>query len=112
MKLPNADHCVVHEAKALTYLLCLTHPSGRSKAKFFLGRGFRPDEWRIFAEAMIEHGRTYDVFEVVPTEFGVTYTVEGPLTTPDGRSSRVRSVWMIDRGQTRPRLISAYPAKG
>ena len=41
--------------------------------------------------------------------FGPRYEVEGELTTPDGRRSRVRTVWQLDDGQIAPRLITAYP---
>lgn len=34
---------------------------------------------------------------------------EGELETPSGRRLGVRTIWIIDRGQERPRLVTAYP---
>ena len=40
MKLPNADIAFVHPDKIAEYLLNVSHPRGKSKAKFFTRRGF------------------------------------------------------------------------
>jgi hypothetical protein len=61
------------------------------------------------AAALGERGRQNEVTKVRETGFGPRYEVEGELTTPDGRRSRVRTVWQLDDGQIAPRLITAYP---
>ena len=43
------------------------------------------------------------------TELGTKYVVEGPLVSPEGRNPGVRSVWVIDPGEQRPRFVTAYP---
>jgi hypothetical protein len=40
---------------------------------------------------------------------GEKYIVEGTIATPVGRVVRVRTVWIIDRGETVPRLVTAFP---
>jgi hypothetical protein len=55
------------------------------------------------------HGRDHAIVNVVESEFGTRYTVEGELITPDGRNPRVRTVWMVEKGSDIPRLITAYP---
>ena len=50
-----------------------------------------------------------DMYE---TEFGTRYTIEGMLRTPDGRRPLVRVVWFVDKGDNRPRLVTAYPVGG
>jgi len=35
--------------------------------------------------------------------------VEGEIETPAGRSVVIRTVWIVDHGQSSPRLVMAYP---
>jgi hypothetical protein len=109
MKLPNANLAIIEEAKVIDYLLNQKHRFGASKARFFAQFGFRPERWEDLAAALREHGRQNEVTKVRETGFGPRYEVEGELTTPDGRRSRVRTVWQLDDGQIAPRLITAYP---
>ena len=82
---------------------------GASKARFFAGFGFEIENWEQLADALREHGRTYEVSSRQETGFGPRYAVEGELDTPPGRRPRVRTVWQMDKGAIAPRLISAYP---
>ncbi|MEM1041982.1 MAG: DUF6883 domain-containing protein [Bacteroidota bacterium] len=41
---------------------------------------------------------------------GMKYVVDGDLPTPSGHSVRVRTVWIVDPTDPRPRLITAYSA--
>jgi hypothetical protein len=109
MKLPNADLAIIEEAKVIDYLLNQKHRFGASKARFFAQFGFRPEKWEELAAALHKHGRQNEVTKVRETGFGPRYEVEGELTTPDGRHSRVRTVWQVDDGEVAPRLITAYP---
>jgi hypothetical protein len=109
MKLPNADLAIIEEAKVIDYLLNQKHRFGASKARFFGQFGFRPEKWEDLAAALRKHGRQNEVTKVRETGFGPRYEVEGELTIPDGRRSRVRTVWQVDDGEIAPRLITAYP---
>ncbi len=42
--------------------------------------------------------------------FGLRYTIEGPVTTPDARNLVIRWVWFIEVGMTTAR--NAYPIRG
>ena len=85
------------------------HRFGASKARFFGHFGFRREKWEDLAAALRKHGRQNEVTKVRETGFDPRYEVEGELTTPDGRRSRVRTVWQVDAGEIAPRLITAYP---
>jgi hypothetical protein len=52
------------------------------------------------------------VTEIEGTPFGVSYAVEGPLATPDGRAPVVRVIWFISTDEVVPRLVTAYPLRG
>ena len=110
MKLPHVEHARIDREKITDYLLSPSHPDGTGKAAFFTGYGFRVEEWEVFARALRNHGQTHPVVKVVDSNFGSRYAIDGILETPDGRHPLVRTVWILDKGSTGPRLITAYPA--
>ncbi len=112
MNVPNAAHAVIPERKITAYLLSLTHRDGRSKAAFFMRFGFAADDWEGLANALRRHAADHELAEQEATPFGISYVVEGTLTTPDGRSPQVRVVWFIATGASIPQLVTAYPLKG
>jgi hypothetical protein len=67
------------------------------------------ESWEELASALLDHARQYEVVEIVPTPFGRNFVVEGPLTAPDGRSPKVRSIWFIARNAETASLATAYP---
>ncbi|MDQ3777214.1 MAG: hypothetical protein M3461_24085 [Pseudomonadota bacterium] len=109
MKLPNANLAIIEEGKVIDYLLNQKHRFRASKARFFARFGFPPEKREDSAAALRKHGRQNKVTKVRETGLGSRYEVEGELTTPDGRRSRVRTVWQVDDGEIAPRLITAYP---
>ena len=112
MRLPNAEHVCVDREKLTDYLLCISHPDGGSKAEFFARFGFRVEDWEVLAEALRKHGAHCDVVNIVDSAYGTRYAVDGLLETPDRRSPLVRTVWIIETGSARPRLITAHPLEG
>ncbi|MGH7207606.1 MAG: DUF6883 domain-containing protein [Nitrospiraceae bacterium] len=109
MKLPHADDLLVDREKVTQYLLSPTHPDGSAKAKFFSRFGFRLEEWQGLVEALRKQGASYPVVKTVESSYGTRYAVDGPLESPDRRNPMVRTVWLLERGSTTPRLITAYP---
>ena len=112
MRLPNREQAIISEHKITEYLLSVSHPYGRHKAAFFMSFGFSTESWRLMASSLLAHAGEYDVTDMDDTEFGTRYTVEGSLRTPDGRRPIVRVVWFVDKGDNRPRLVTAYPVGG
>ena len=47
--------------------------------------------------------------DVVPSPYGVKYIIEGVLETPSGASPRIRTVGILEAGETAPRFVTAYP---
>ena len=109
MKLPNARQARVQREKITGYPLAENPEAGRGNPNFFVRFGFRPDNWREFADALLAVGRGCDVVDILETSFGIKYVIEGQVETPDGRNPQVRTVWQIDWGKDYPRLVSAYP---
>ncbi len=109
MKLPGLEDAIIARRKIVGYLLSFEHAVGRHKAAFFCRFGFSASRWGGFTAALIRHARANEVAKVDDTEFGTRYTVDGPLETPDGRRPMVRVVWFVERGESAPRLLTAFP---
>ena len=108
MKLPNAENARVDRDKVIGYLLNRAHPDGAGKAAFFERFGFSTEKWQLLADALRQHGQ-HPVVNSVESEYGIRYTVDGEIETPDGRRPTVRSVWIVEQGGKRPRLVTAHP---
>ncbi len=107
--LPNASAASVDKPKVTAYLLNLAHRQGGPKAKFFLGRGFRPEHWEAFADALKHHARNNPVVRIKSTAFGVNYSLDCNLPTPDQSSPCIRTVWEVTDDDPCPRLVTAHP---
>lgn len=111
MNLPNHDKAVVPQRKVVGYLLSHSHRDGRSKAKFFAQFGFSAEGWEELAQALRQHAADHEIAKAEQSLFGTRYVIEGQITTPDGRTPLIRSVWFIPTGETIPQFATAYPLK-
>lgn len=110
--LPHAAIAEIDRRKITGYLLAIHHPAGRAKAAFFHQFGFRSAAWRNLRDALIEHACSAATVSVIDTPYGRKYVLDGALPAPDGRRPRIRTVWFLESGKTRPRLVTAYPLPG
>ena len=109
--LPNADAAYVPRGKVSGYLLSLAHPLGHPKARFFRGLGF-DDENAAMLEAELERlAREGELVRMIPGLFGTRYILEGRIRTPGGGLVSLTTVWLVESGKMRPRLVTAYPRK-
>ena len=109
MKLPNAHLAVVEPEKIVAYILNSAHPDNGGKASFFLDLGFRQDEWELLAAAFRKVAERHPVAKSMASPHGPKYIVDGRIETPGGKTPWVRTVWIVDLGRDRPRLVTAYP---
>ena len=65
----------------------------------------------LLADALKQLGEQSLVVRSVDSVHGTKYIVDGAIATPTGRSVEVRTIWIVDRGEQPPRLVSAYPRK-
>ena len=107
--IPNAAHCIIESEKVRDYLLNLAHPAGKSKASFFVSMGFRQSEWEILAKALQQLIQHSPITITMTSPHGQKDIVDGPLVTPQGPVPLIHTVWVVDTGTDRPRLITAYP---
>jgi hypothetical protein len=105
--LPSADRAIVEDEKITRYLL--EWRAASDKSRFFFRVGFsleRPDELR---DALLAHARECPIISQRVTDTGISYRLEGPLTTPDGRHPEVYTVWHVVDGFSSPRFVTAAP---
>jgi hypothetical protein len=43
------------------------------------------------------------------SSYGTKYVIDGMIETPDNIAVQVRTVWIIEEGEDRPRFVTAYP---
>jgi hypothetical protein len=110
VRLPNGEKACVPQAKLSGYLLSETHPVGKSKARVFRSLGFHDDNLDALTNELLSLAQKGEVVVAEPSLYGIKYVVEGMINTPSGRAVRMRSVWLIEKNDLAPRLITAYPA--
>ena len=93
------------------YLLNPAHPSGGSEAKFFHRLGLTAGDPVGFADAVFEHVGDPDIDRAFVDSGGLTKMVcGGPLRTPSGRWTRIRSVWVMT-GANDAQRVTAVPTR-
>ena len=108
MKIPNGIYAVVPLEKLEGYLLALAHPVGGAKARFFRAHGFDEATSAVLEEQLLAIAQREDAL-ILEGPHGVKYVADGDLSTPIGRVVRVRTIWIVEPTDPRPRLITAYP---
>ena len=109
MRVPNAEHASIPEAKITRYLLNFQSEKGRSKAKYFIHHGYSLSDWKRLEHDLLWHVQEHEVMSWVERKDEILYAVEGDLELPDGEIGYIRSVWKISRGEENRQLASAYP---
>jgi hypothetical protein len=107
--MPNWEHAFVEPAKVRDYLLDPAHRDGASKARYFMRLGYRREAWAELQNDLVTQLSPLDVDAVQRRQDGVLYVIVGRLAGPHG-SGTILSVWMLERDEERPRLVTAYPS--
>ena len=90
----------IRQSKVDGYLLAIDHPDGGSKAKFFLGRGFRLDDYR----GGLTHWPRTPCGTVQERIISAPYGV-----CPDGNTPEITAIWKVETGSATATLVTAYP---
>lgn len=110
MKLPAGGDVIIEERKVLEYLLSTFHPVGRFKARVFAALGFDAKNAEAFIAELRRIAAVGEVSEVVETPFGQKFGVPDELKGPLGELP-VLTVWFLEQGQERARLVTVRPRK-
>jgi hypothetical protein len=60
-------------------------------------------------EGLLAIAQNTEVADYERSLYGTKYMIDGVLDTPNGVMIRVRTIWIIEKGQDTPRFIAAYP---
>ena len=109
MSIPNADRATIAVEKLTTYLLNPAHKRGGAKARLLSSFGYRTNAPEVLESDLRSQHLSLNATRTSQNPYGVAYEIEGPITTPNGRTVRFCSVWQIDTGSEVPRFITMYP---
>jgi hypothetical protein len=107
--LPNATLAAIEPSKIRDYLLSSTHPVGRFKSVVFLALGYTQQDWTRLRDDLLGHAAKGEALPGEAGPYGKKYIVGGTLTGPNGRTSRFRTVWLLETEASAPRFLTAYP---
>jgi hypothetical protein len=110
MRLPYGKNASVEERNLRAYLLSDTHAVGKVKAKYFRELGYGEDNVDLLREGLLRIALVDEVSESIATPFGMKYVVNGELVAPAGIVANIRTVWILEEGETSPRCVTAYPS--
>lgn len=82
---------------------------GKSKAKLFRSVGYNEMNVSLLKDGLLSIAHTEEILDTQSSEHGVKYVLEGLLKAPAGGTLKIRTIWIIDKGQDRPRFVTAYP---
>lgn len=109
MRLPQGNQAIITKEKLLDYILSETHSTGRFKAKFFRSIGFNETNVRLLEKILIKIAKSEEIENFSVSEYGVKYVLESDIDSPIGKIVKIRTIWIIEKGQTKPRFITIYP---
>lgn len=108
MSLPDGAHAIVEISKLRDYCLDPHHPRGRHKARVFLSAlELRQNDAELLQTTLLQAARDEDAVPGEADHYGNRYIVDFLMTHSD-REARVRSAWIILRGESTPRLASCF----
>lgn len=109
MKLPNGSKAIISRDKLTDYVLSETHATGKFKAKFFRKLGFNETNIRLFEKALRKIAKSQEVIDIISSEYGTKYIIDGEIDTPGKKVVKVKTIWIIEKGQINPRFVTVYP---
>ena len=107
MKLTNCENAFVAKEKLLDYLL--DDENSKGKSIFFHLFGYFKDNFEDLGITLQTLACSGKVTATETTKFGTKFIVDGVVTTPNGRSVYLTSVWIIKNEEDFPRVVTVYP---
>ena len=108
MKLPNTDRAFVDVVKLRDYSLNTEHKEGKHKARVFADAlGLESDDAAWLRQKLLNIAKSEDCQMARETDYGQRHVIDFELTR-EGRTARVRSAWIIRKGEDFPRLVTCY----
>ena len=108
MKLPNAERAFVDMVKLRDYSLNAEHKEGKHKARVFAAAlDLAVDDAEWLRERLLNITKSEECRLGRRTDHGRRYLIDFELSRRQ-KSARVRSVWIVRKGEDFPRLVTCY----
>jgi len=101
----------IEERKIREYLLNIAHADGGGKAKYFRRLGNAADDWELFAKALKSHAINAEIGQISSTPFGLKFIIKRHIGNHECDHVFIRSVWVVNKLDNFPILVTAYPFK-
>ena len=107
--LPNVSKAYINPNKLTGYALNTEHPQGSNKAKVFESAlGFNQSNADDLMEQIYSNVSKYEAVIGAIDQYGQRFTVDIPITGPNGNTVNVRTGWIIKEGEDFPSLTTIY----
>jgi hypothetical protein len=110
MSLPDFEKAFIPKQKISDYLLSETHAVGKAKARYFRSIGYTEKHADQLTEDLLMIAKSEKVIGEIISPYGTKYLIDGEMATPLGIKARLRTVWVVESHDKRPRFVTAYPA--
>ncbi|BFG78656.1 hypothetical protein PTKU46_66890 [Paraburkholderia terrae] len=105
----NAENAVIDPRKITNYVLDSEHPVGGNKARVFdSALGFNQSNADGLISQIQEGVTKYPATPGKADQYGQRFTVDIPVTGPNGNTVPVRTGWIYDPGSSTPRLTTVF----
>ena len=108
-RLPNAEKAAIDSEKLHDYIPSFATSSGTLQSSFLPKAGVfhrKLESLRITSERADPFPRCSRIDE---SRYGQKFIVEGIMVSPTGKKVQIITVWVILKGESIPRFITAYP---
>ena len=106
MKIPNADLALLDIEKLRGYCLSTAHSKGKDKARVFMSAlGVKQSDALWLRAEILRRLASAAAVQQIEDVWGVRYAVDMEITL-NAKSAMVRTIWIILRGDDRPRFVT------
>ncbi|MBQ8527803.1 MAG: hypothetical protein IJ429_04945, partial [Lachnospiraceae bacterium] len=107
--IPNVENATINPKKLTEYALNPNHPVGGNKAKVFESAlGYNQSNADDLMRQIYEKLPNSEAVLGQLDEYGQRYTVDIPITGPNGNTVNVRTGWIIKTGSDIPELTTLF----
>ncbi len=108
-QLPHIKNATIDSKKVTEYALNPDHPVGGNKAKVFESAlGYNKSNADDLIKQINEKLPESEAVLGKADQYGQRYTVDIPMTGPNGKTATVRTGWILESGSTTPRMTTVY----
>jgi hypothetical protein len=106
MRIPNAENAVLDIGKLRGYCLNSAHSKGKDKARVFMSAlGVRQADALWLRAEILRRLPSAAAVPQIEDVWGIRYAVDMEITH-NAKSAMVRTIWIILRGDDRPRFVT------